>query len=605
MMEKKKKRGGVNVQQPECKNESVKRRSACSALFVTMVCTLFLVAPALAGSITYTYDDAGRLLTADYGNDSTIEYTYDNAGNLLARTIAPANPANIVTANFTAANTCFCTNVTFSANITGGTPPYTYRWDFDNDSIYELEGDLPTPTWHYDSPGTYAARLNVTDNNGSSNETTKLVMVYAIPTADFVFTDVCYCTGTYFVDCSAAGDGEIVSWFWDFGDGDTAYEQNVSHHYAAPGVYVASLTVIDEYGCMNTTSRYVTVFENPIADFEATKVKIGEDTVFTSSVTGGTPPYSYSWDFGDGNTSTEANPTYRYTAPGTYNASLTVVDAFGCSDTFIRTVEVQIVPHTYAGVAVDIELVNATEIASYVPPGTDLSNAVVIKINVTDDTPGNATDDAYTDLTIEVGALDIATCTVFKEGSGFLLEVDDVTTLPTVKPPGVAKFARDLANNSVIVRLYVGDPLLAVVPPLGEGKVFDTGKGSYPSISGSFNGTITPNQTISVSTLYTYACAGTGGHTEYAKIYNQTWSIETVPWNGYVGDWHNLTFNSAFALYENETYNYTISTGSYPQIIHEPSWNATGGAITCTSFEDANGNIHKGWIPAIRLFSDR
>lgn len=52
---------------------------------------------------------------------------------------------------------------------------------------------------------------------------------------------------------------------------------------------------------------------------------------------------------------------------------------------------------------------------------------------------------------------------------------------------------------------------------------FDTGPGTYPSIMGIHEGAITPNQTITVSTLYTYPCAGTGGHTEYAKIWNKTW----------------------------------------------------------------------------------
>ena len=50
--------------------------------------------------------------------------------------------------------------------------------------------------------------------------------------------------------------------------------------------------------------------------------------------------------------------------------------------------------------------------------------------------------------------------------------------------------------------------------------VFDTGPGIYPSISGMHNGTITPFNDLNVSKLYTYPCAGTGGHTEYAKIYN-------------------------------------------------------------------------------------
>ncbi len=132
--------------------------------------------------------------------------------------------------------------------------------------------------------------------------------------------------------------------------------------------------------------------------------------------------------------------------------------------------------------------------------------------------------------------------------------------------------------------------------------IFDTGlpASPYPSISGTHNGTITPNRTITVSSLYTYPCAGTGGHTEYVRIWGN--GVDAVAtWNGYTGDWHNITFNNSFTLYANQTYNYTIRTGSYPQIIHEPSWNAIGGIITCSEFVDINGKQHEGWIPAIRL----
>jgi hypothetical protein len=133
--------------------------------------------------------------------------------------------------------------------------------------------------------------------------------------------------------------------------------------------------------------------------------------------------------------------------------------------------------------------------------------------------------------------------------------------------------------------------------------VFDTGlpANPYPCIAGIHNGTLTPNQTINVHKLYTYPCKGTGGHSEYVKLRDNTgWNV-TASWNGYSGDWRNLTFNESFTLYAGTTYNYTIRTGSYPQIIHERAFNATGGVMTCTSFEDANGNVHINWIPAFRL----
>ena len=126
----------------------------------------------------------------------------------------------------------------------------------------------------------------------------------------------------------------------------------------------------------------------------------------------------------------------------------------------------------------------------------------------------------------------------------------------------------------------------------------------YPSIAGTHNGTITPSCNLTVNKLYTYPCPGTGGHTEYARIWNNFGLDVNASWNGYVGDWHNINFNDTFTLYANETYNYTIKTGSYPQIIHETPFNATGGVITCTKFTDANGRTYNNWIPAIRLWAE-
>ena len=139
--------------------------------------------------------------------------------------------------------------------------------------------------------------------------------------------------------------------------------------------------------------------------------------------------------------------------------------------------------------------------------------------------------------------------------------------------------------------------------------IFDTepSKNPYPSIMGTHKGTITPSCDINVSKLYTYPCAGTGGHTESIKLYENDILIASGTWNGYQNDYHNITINNNVSgahyvmLYKGHKYNYTIVTGSYPQIIHEPSKEVTGGTITCTSFVDANGKIYTDWIPAIRL----
>lgn len=138
-----------------------------------------------------------------------------------------------------------------------------------------------------------------------------------------------------------------------------------------------------------------------------------------------------------------------------------------------------------------------------------------------------------------------------------------------------------------------------------EAYTFDTGtsENPYQSISGMHNGTIILNHTVVVNGIFTYSCPGTGGHSEYVAFYNATTGEEIAngTWEGYSGDWHNITFKEPFEL-QAGAYNYTIKTGSYPQIIHVKEYNATGGKITCREFIDANGNTYCNWIPAIRLF---
>ncbi|NQE46538.1 hypothetical protein C5S31_11005 [ANME-1 cluster archaeon GoMg2] len=131
---------------------------------------------------------------------------------------------------------------------------------------------------------------------------------------------------------------------------------------------------------------------------------------------------------------------------------------------------------------------------------------------------------------------------------------------------------------------------------------FDTGPGTYPSISGTYNGTFTPTQTITVSKLYTYPCASTGGHSEHVIFRNVSGTVAEGSWDGYQeAEWSYINFSVPFILVANEQYGFSIRTGSYPQVIHSPTLSNANGTITCTEFVDANGKRYNDWIPAIRL----
>lgn len=131
-----------------------------------------------------------------------------------------------------------------------------------------------------------------------------------------------------FTDNSTASS-PITSWLWDFGDGNTSTMQNPSHTYAASGNYTVCLTAVTACGTDSTcTSINVTVCSNPTAAFSETNNDPSFDFTDGSTTTG---VVTYSWDFGDGNTSTQQNPTHTYVDNGTYTVTLTIIDDCGTS----------------------------------------------------------------------------------------------------------------------------------------------------------------------------------------------------------------------------------------------------------------------------------
>ncbi len=146
-------------------------------------------------------------------------------------------------------------------------------------------------------------------------------------------------------------DGAIVSYEWNFGD-NTASSPNASsfHTYYAPGNYTATLTVTDNDGLANSDTVNIVV-ENgapvAVATADLTEGTAPLAVSFDSSTSyDPDDPYgsitSYHWDFGDGNSSTTANPLHTYNTSGSFVATLTVTDDFGDNGT--ATVQIAVSP---------------------------------------------------------------------------------------------------------------------------------------------------------------------------------------------------------------------------------------------------------------------
>jgi gliding motility-associated-like protein len=158
-----------------------------------------------------------------------------------------------------------------------------------------------------------------------------------------------------FEDWSVTSVDSIVSWYWDFGNGETSDVQNPSTTYQESGFYDISLTVTTNEGCTNDSifQDFIEVYDLPVADFEFGQDFYSSFEMNVEFVNLSINGYSYIWDFGDGAGSTEENPFHEYDNEEEFNISLIVTSIEGCKDTAYKDLRIvedyaMYVPNTFS-----------------------------------------------------------------------------------------------------------------------------------------------------------------------------------------------------------------------------------------------------------------
>ncbi len=252
-------------------------------------------------------------------------------------------------------------------------------WDFGDGATSAQRN----PDHAYKTDGAYQVTLIVTDDDGATDTRTRTADA-ASPSSppdppsppsppppppqnkapDAEFEVACQDLRCTFVDRSSDQDGSVERWQWDFGDGSTSSERNPSHSYGRAGKYDVLLVVTDDDGAADTRSHKAEPksppppeeppappppeppspppAENrpPHADFHVDCHESACTFDDTSKDDDGSV-VSWAWSFGDGGTSIERNPTHVYPSDGHFEASLTVTDDDGASNTKTHKIHVK------------------------------------------------------------------------------------------------------------------------------------------------------------------------------------------------------------------------------------------------------------------------
>ena len=250
--------------------------------------------------------------------------------------------------NFTVNDSTLCKGAAtaiFTSTSTGGNFTH-FTWIMDGHLFPDTTASI---TYTFPDTGHFTIVLTVTDVHGCLRTVTKTNYVtVAHPVANFSATPLAGCgpLSVTFTDLTTNVSGvTTASSFWTWGDGltGTSNPPTATHIYNQSGVFTVKVKVTDIYGCVDsiTKQNYITVHK-PYPTFFATDSLPCINTPVTFSLFYNLAGNTVKWYFGDGGTSTSAQPSHTYSQYGTYDVKVVVTDQYGCKDSLTKPAYIHI-----------------------------------------------------------------------------------------------------------------------------------------------------------------------------------------------------------------------------------------------------------------------
>jgi PKD repeat protein len=241
--------------------------------------------------------------------------------------VAAASTAPV--ASFAATKTSGSTPLSVQFIDTSSNSPTTWAWSFGDGYTSVVQN----PVHIYAGVGTYTVTLTATNSAGSSTKTRSdyIETELAAPIASFTANAT---TGTepFYVQFNDTSENTPTYWHWYFGDSGTSSGANPLHEYTDAGSYTVVLTVSNAEGSNSTSkAKFINVSRSlsPVTSFTADARNGIVPLTVRFTDTSANSPTSWKWNFGDGSTSTEQNPSNTYTRAGTFSVSLTATNDLG------------------------------------------------------------------------------------------------------------------------------------------------------------------------------------------------------------------------------------------------------------------------------------
>ncbi|WP_026210213.1 T9SS C-terminal target domain-containing protein [Flexithrix dorotheae] len=256
-----------------------------------------------------------------------------------------------------------CIPFSVEFEVTGLDPSKTvtnYKWDL-GDNIKPEGAGRQKVGRIYNTSGTFTIKVEIYYDNSPTPDAivtkTDFVEVFEGPQAEFTYSAIGGCKGDtiYFKDKSDGVSGNIddSKTIWEFGNGGSATGKNVFYVFNEAGVFDVAVFVEDDNGCRAAIKKtgLITIIDDLDVDFITNDIRIscGNDLTvkFNDNTSIGSPgSLTYLWEFGDGSTSTDKDPTHTYSKTGSdpdlFDVTLTVTHESGCSQTFTRDDYIQL-----------------------------------------------------------------------------------------------------------------------------------------------------------------------------------------------------------------------------------------------------------------------